>query len=235
MAFTSLCWELEAAGLAAGQAHKPWLPIYGDLQLFWWCSLTVVYFEVGQVLAHIEINTAVHMNTTLSPALLKHFACGCYGPKSYRHKPSQKCQLASMWEDETWWGSSSLLGKQKHWRLKKKKKKGSFKKFHFVSLTSSNEQWQKECSCWEHMGCWGKVGQNSRNCFLNSLELWRHQPAPPRSCEISTYLHHCNNNIALKRNNEDNTLQKNIFRNHSYSMCMNIICKYKFHLIKKCW
>ena len=108
------------------------------------------------------------------------------------------------------WQKQLLAGKAKTLEVIKKKK-STFKKFQFVLLTCSNEQWQKECDCWEHSvlsstRCWGKVGRNSRNCFQCSLDLWRHLPAPPRSCEISTHLLCCNNKIALKSNNEDNTL-----------------------------
>lgn len=155
-----------------------------------------------------------------------------------------------MWEGETWrgitfGGGSSLLGKQKHYRLKEQKQKNPTALrnptlFYWLAAMSSgrrNATAGRTSGSQQHTGCWGKVGQKSRSCFLYSLDLWRHQPAPPRSCEISTYLHCCNNKIAFKNNNEDNTLNQIISRNHSYSMYMNmnIICKYKFHLIKKCW
>lgn len=129
----SWCLPLSAessrqAGRAAGRAHKPWLPVYGDLQLLWWCSLTVVYFGVGQFLARIEINTAVRVNAAhrLPSWSILHVAV--MPQKAADTNPSQKCQLANMWEGKTWRGitfgrSSSLLGTQKHYKWKNKNKK----------------------------------------------------------------------------------------------------------------
>lgn len=109
---------------------------------------TAVYFGARQFLAHTEINTAVCVDTTPSPPLLKDFTCGCHAQKKpCRNKHSLKCHLASMWEGKTWTGitsgvSSSLLGKQKALKVKKKerKKKGSFKKFRFrfIDLAAVN-------------------------------------------------------------------------------------------------
>lgn len=51
---------------------------------------TSVYFGARQFLAHTEINTAVCMDTTPSPPLLKDFTCGCYAQKNLQKQTFPK-------------------------------------------------------------------------------------------------------------------------------------------------